>query len=120
MTERTERNHRRTGAIYEQLAAEYLEQKGYRVLERNYYTRAGEIDLIARDGRYLVFVEVKYRKNDGEGHPLEAVDSRKQGRIRRAAQAYLYVHHLPQDTPCRFDVVGILGETVLHVEDGFS
>ena len=56
----------------------------------------------------------------GQGHPLEAVDSRKQGRIRRAAQAYLYMHHLPQDTPCRFDVVGILGETVLHVEDGFS
>lgn len=116
----TERNRRKTGAAYEQLAAEYLEQKGYRILERNYYTRTGEIDLIARDGRYLVFVEVKYRKDARDGHPLEAVDSRKQGRIRRAAQVYLHARKLPLDTPCRFDVVGILGEEVTHVEDGFS
>lgn len=116
----TERNRRRIGAEYEELAAEYLKKKGFRILERNFYTKAGEIDLVARDGRYLVFVEVKYRRDAREGDPLEAVNSRKQGRIRRAAQVYLKLHHLGEDTPCRFDVVGILGEAVTHVEDAFS
>ena len=116
----TEKNRRRVGAEYEQQAAEYLERKGFRILERNYYTRAGEIDLIARDGTYLVFVEVKYRKDARDGHPLEAVDLRKQGRIRRAARVYLRFHNYGEDTPCRFDVVGILGEAVTHVEDAFS
>lgn len=114
-----QRNRRRTGAEYEQQAARYLEEKGYRVLERNFYTRSGEIDLIARDGRYLVFLEVKYRKNGRDGHPLEAVDLRKQSRIRRAAQVYLLRNGYDAEQPCRFDVIGILGEELMHVEDAF-
>lgn len=112
-------NRRRTGAEYEQQAAQYLEKKAYRILERNFYTRSGEIDIIARDGRYLVFLEVKYRKDKREGHPLEAVDRRKQARIRRVAQFFLLRHGYGTDTPCRFDVIGILGGELIHVENAF-
>ncbi len=112
-------NRRRTGARYEQQAAEYLEKKGYRILERNFYTRSGEIDIVARDGRYLVFLEVKYRKDIRDGHPLEAVDVRKQERIRQAARFFLLRSGYGEETPCRFDVIGILGGELLHVEDAF-
>ena len=74
-------NRRKIGQEQEELAAKYLEEKGYEILERNYRIRTGEIDLIARDARYLVFIEVKYRKNLQMGDPLEAVDVRKQQRI---------------------------------------
>lgn len=83
-------NRRKIGQKHEELAAKYLEEKGYEILERNYRIRTGEIDLIARDDRYLVFVEVKYRKNLQMGDPLEAVDSRKQQQIYRTARYYLH------------------------------
>lgn len=76
-------NKRMEGSRYEQLAARYLEQKGMDVLELNYRCRTGEIDIIARDGGYLVFVEVKYRKTKRAGYALEAIDSRKAGQVRR-------------------------------------
>lgn len=72
------KNHRQVGADYEQAAGYYLEQFGYIVLEYNYRCRAGEIDLIAKDGDCLVFCEVKYRADSGKGNPLEAVNIRKQ------------------------------------------
>lgn len=111
---------RKTGFAYENKAAEYLEKKGYQIVQHNFYTRFGEIDLIARDGAYLVFVEVKYRAKSRGGHPLEAVDLKKQGRIKRAAQFYFLRHGLPEDIPCRFDVVGILKEDIYHVENAFE
>ena len=74
-------NKRMAGSRYEQLAARYLEQKGMDVLELNYRCRTGEIDIIARDGGYLVFVEVKYRKTKRAGYALEAIDSRKAGQV---------------------------------------
>ena len=70
-------NKRQTGSEYEQKAAQYLQAKGVHVLELNYRNRKGEIDLIARDGDYLVFVEVKYRKDTRKGAPEEAVNYRK-------------------------------------------
>ncbi len=112
-------NKRATGGRYEEMAAAFLQEKGYRILERNYRDRYGEIDLIARDGRYLVFVEVKYRHSSASGYPEEAVDSRKQARIRHAASYYLYSRHYPEDTPCRFDVVAILGSEVRLIADAF-
>lgn len=117
--QKAQTNRRRTGARYERQAAEYLEKKGYRILERNFYTRYGEIDIIARDGRYLVFLEVKYRRDAGEGHPLEAVDLRKQNKIRKTARFFLQRHGYRGDEPCRFDVIGILGGELVHVEDAF-
>ena len=111
---------REIGSFYEQKAAEYLQKKGYRILKQNFYSRFGEIDLIARDGGYLVFVEVRYRTNGRGGHPLETVDIKKQGRIRRSAQFYLLRHGFSENTPCRFDMVGILGEEIIHLENAFS
>ena len=112
-------NKREVGGRQEEAAAAYLANLGYRLVERNYRCARGEIDLICRHGRYLVFVEVKYRADEGKGSPFEAVDSRKQGRIRPTAEYYLYSHGLPEDTPCRFDVVGILGENVEVMENAF-
>lgn len=104
-------NRRTTGARYEQEAAGYLEQQGLKILERNYRCREGELDLIARDGSYLVFVEVKYRKNTAMGDPAEAVHYHKQQHIQKTARYYLYSHQYAEDTPCRFDVVCILGSS---------
>src|SRR5256885_3380211 len=73
----------------ERAAARFLEARGYRILERNYRTRRGEIDLIAEDGRILVFVEVKVRLDDRFGGPAAAITRAKQARIARLAQQYL-------------------------------
>ena len=112
-------NRRRTGAEYEEKAAEYLEGLGWRILERNYRCRTGEIDLIAKEGGYLVFVEVKYRATGAKGSALEAVDRKKAAQVRRVAGIYLYEKRLPEDTPCRFDAVGIDREAVTHIRDAF-
>lgn len=113
------------GAWGERLAGEYLRKKGLRLLETNFRCRFGEIDLICRDKKYLVFVEVKLRKDDRFAAPREFVDFRKQQRLKTTAEFYLSIHDL--DVPCRFDVVEIyapLGmETqspiIHHLEDAF-
>lgn len=105
--------------MYERATAYYLEQQGYVILEYNYRCRAGELDLIARDGEYLVFCEVKYRKSRGKGDPLEAVDRRKQLRIYQCAQYYLTEKHLGE-IPCRFDVIGIEGRRVVLIKNAFQ
>lgn len=105
---RKRKNNRRTGSIYEQKAGVYLERLGYRILEYNYRCRQGEIDIIAMDGEYLVFCEVKYRSDSSKGMPEEAVDIRKQRIISKCALYYMNAHGLFH-VPCRFDVIGILG-----------
>ena len=112
----TERNRRRLGAEKEQKAGKYLEDAGYEILEYNYRCRAGEIDIVAKDGNYLVFCEVKYRSGTGSGHPLEAVDFRKQKIISRCALYYLTRGGI-QDVPCRFDVVSMTDEEILVVRN---
>lgn len=112
-------NKRAVGTAYEKAAGVYLETQGYRILEYNFRNRRGEIDIVARDGRCLVFVEVKYRKDDRAGNPLEAVDYRKQRSICRTARYYLMAHHLGMDTPCRFDVVAVEGKKIRIVKDAF-
>lgn len=113
-------NKRQTGTAYEEKAARYLEEKGYQILERNYRCRQGEIDLIARDGSCLVFIEVKYRRDDRLGYPAEAVDGRKQLHIQRAAAWYCYTHQIPEWHPCRFDVISITGEETEHIINAFE
>ena len=93
----------------EEAAARHLLSLGYIILERRFRTRAGEIDLVARDGDTLVFVEVKARTSLACGRPAEAVDGRKRGRIVRAASLYL-ARHGGGEAPCRFDVVEVLIE----------
>lgn len=79
-------------------------------MERNFRCRNGEIDLIARDGRYLVFIEVKYRKDRRSGSSFAAVGKQKQRTILKVALFYLIRKGFQDDIPCRFDVVGIDGE----------
>ena len=112
-------NRRQIGTEEEALAAEFLEGRGYRIVERNFRCRLGEIDLIARDGSVLVFIEVKYRKTGAYGDPAEAVDARKQARILRTARYYMTRYHISEDTPCRFDVVAVLGSNVRLIRDAF-
>ena len=102
-------NQREKGAYWEQKAGAYLESIGYEILEYNYRCRMGEIDIVARQGGYLVFVEVKYRRDGQTGDPLEAVDRAKQRRISRTAQYYCLTHGYGETTPCRFDVAAVLG-----------
>jgi putative endonuclease len=91
----------------ERQASLYLEKKGLAIIERNFRTRSGEIDLIARDKKDLVFVEVKTRSGTDFGTALEAVNSRKCRQIIRVAQEYL-LQQDGFDQPIRFDVIGIL------------
>lgn len=95
------------GKAGEQLAAEQLVLKGYSILQRNYRTRAGEIDIIARQGKTLVFAEVKTRSTELFGSPAAAVTPRKQAQISRVAEEYLIRENL-FDSPARFDVISIL------------
>ena len=113
---------RASGAWGEDLALRYLTDRGYQLVERNYRTRYGELDLVLRQGTTLVFVEVKLRRGTGYGDPLEAVTPRKQAAIRSLARQYL-AQRAPAFEDARFDVVGILasgGEPrIVHVEDAF-
>ena len=90
------------------------------ILERNFRCRQGEIDLIARDGDYLVFVEIKYRKNKGSGWAVEAVDRRKQEKIRRVALYYIVKTKRPLDIPCRFDVLGFDGARITWIKNAYE
>lgn len=101
---------RSVGERGEDLAMRYLAGKGYSLVERNYRTRRGEVDLVVRRENVLVFVEVKLRRGSSFGDPLEAVTPRKQGRLRLAAEEYLA--ELAEEVllgldEIRFDVVGI-------------
>jgi putative endonuclease len=104
------------GRLGEELASRRLRSLGYEILERNYRCRLGEIDLVARDGDVLVFVEIKTRKNRPLGEAKEAVNRRKQGQLSRVALAYLKSKKL-WDTKARFDVVAIgVGEGKEKIE----
>ena len=103
----------------EAAARGYLTRAGYRIVDCNFRTRFGEIDIIAQAGEYLVFVEVKYRADASKGNPLEAVGPAKQERVRRTAAWYLMKKGISQEVPCRFDVVGILGKEIVLVADAF-
>lgn len=112
-------NKRKTGQEQEVKAACFLKTQRYQILERNYRCKKGEIDLIAREGQYLVFVEVKYRSTNESGLPEEAVDLRKQRQISRVPAWYLTEKGLDIYTPCRFDVVAIEGEEIRLYRDAF-
>lgn len=108
----------------EDLAAGYLQHIGLRIITRNYRQKSGEIDIIARDKEYLVFVEVKTRKSLKFGQPFEAVTAKKQAQISRVAMDYITRNKL-HDHPVRFDVVSILmskdGKTdITHLANCFE
>lgn len=113
-------NRRQTGTAYERRAGEYLKEQGYELIGYNFRCRQGEIDIIARDGRYLVFVEVKYRADNAAGNPLEAVTAAKQRTISKVASYYCLTHGYGTYTPCRFDVAAILGEQIKVIQNAFD
>jgi putative endonuclease len=112
----------------EQLAADYLEKKGYRIIARNYRYHRNEIDIIALHRRKIRFIEVKTRSSTEKGHPAEAVTPQKQMEIIKAARAYL-AFCVEEECDCQFDVIAILVENmqenrigsyvVEHFEDAF-
>ena len=90
------------------------------ILKHNYRCRQGEIDLIARDKEYLVFVEVKYRSQNRAGYSLDAVNAAKQKKISKVARYFLAAEYHCTEIPCRFDVIGI-DEGCLHwIKDAFG
>ena len=97
---------RALGGQIEQWAAKYLTQRGYLILEHNYHTQFGEIDLIARQNNQIVFVEVKARSSARFGQPTEAVTPRKLQKIIKAGQHYLKQHSLSH-LPARIDVLAV-------------
>ena len=103
----TETASKTLGILGEGLAFSFLSQKGYKVLLKNYENSLGEIDLIARHGESLVFIEVKTRSSSAMGDPAEAVTPHKRRQVVRVAQSYLNRYGI-RDVPCRFDVVSIL------------
>ena len=119
-----------TGREGEEVAAAFLEAKGFRVMERNYRFERSEVDLVCflparrwEDGGEMVFVEVKTRRGTGFGQPEEAVTPEKQRHLVRAARAWLHERKM-EGTPARFDVVSILMEAgaepdIRHLENAF-
>jgi putative endonuclease len=97
----------RPGQRGEDLACDFLVKKGYQLIERNYTYGKGELDIIAKDGEILVFVEVKSRFNLEYGPPELGITKKKQSQVRRVAEAYLHEKDIV-DTDCRIDVVAIL------------
>lgn len=97
------------GKQAEKHACEFLQKQGFRLLEKNYSCRLGELDLIMLQDTKLIFVEVKYRNKTQYGYASEAVDSRKQKKIILSAQYFLQQHPHYSDMVCRFDVVSFTG-----------
>ena len=114
----------RRGAWGEAAAATFLEKQGYCMVARNVTVRGGEIDLIAQQGRFLVFVEVKTRRSDKFSHACEAVDAAKQRRLILTAQHWLSTH--PTSLQPRFDVIEVYGSEhdpahrIHHIQNAFD
>src|SRR3954453_21449454 len=112
------------GGRGENMAAKYLRNQGYKIIERNFRCAIGEIDIIARDGKTLVFAEVKTRVSDDPATPEEQVNSNKQHQITKAARFFLSRYGTPQPA-ARFDVIAIVwpqgrDPQIRHVTDAFE
>lgn len=114
--------HNELGSRGEDLAAKYMEEHGFIVLDRNWHHGHRELDLVVRDSRQLVIVEVKTRSSEAFGRPEEAVGSRKIRSIVSSADSYMKLHQI--DLPVRFDIITViadsrLGDRIEHIEDAF-
>ncbi|MBR6789218.1 MAG: YraN family protein [Clostridia bacterium] len=115
------KNNKTIGNNGEKIAEEYLKSKGYLILDRNFQTELGEIDIIASKDEYLVFVEVKAKRGDGFGYPSEAVTLSKQRKIAMVASQYVKVN-MYFGSAMRFDVIEVyLAENrINHIENAFD
>ena len=100
---------REQGQYTESLACQYLEDKGFKLLERNFHCRFGEIDLIMLQNNSLVFVEVRYRRSNNFGSGAESVTTNKQSKLIKTASVYLQQHAKLSKYPARFDIISISG-----------
>ncbi len=112
----TTRTSRNIGAIAEDMAVAYLEENNLILLTRNYHCRRGEIDLIMQDGNFLVFIEVRYRKNNHYGSAAESVTRQKQQRLLTTAEYFLQNEKQNADNACRFDVITLSGQQNPQIE----
>ena len=110
-------NKKKTGTAYEVIAAEYLKKQGIQILEMNYRTFRGEIDIIGKEKDTLIFIEVKYRKNASYGQPWEAISVDKQKRICYVANYYLLNNKWKWQI--RFDVISICGDEIMWFPNAF-
>lgn len=111
------------GSEGEILAVRYLKRQGYAIIARNFTTRVGEIDIIAKDGETIVFVEVKTRTNDAFGAPFESINAAKKKKLTNAAS--LFLKSLKKETPARFDIISIIrhpsgNNRIQHIKDAFE
>ena len=97
----------KTGLAGERITIKYLRKYRYKIIQRNFKSKYGEIDIIAKDGEYLCFVEVKARTSTSFAEPYESVDYKKQRKIHRLAKIWLSIHKL-DNSLCRFDIVSLL------------
>ncbi len=113
--------HNQTGQTGEDLAVEYLEQQGYRILHRNWRFGKGEIDIVCLRGPFIVFAEVKTRSTGFFGQPEEAVGKMKKRAIIRAANAYVQMNDIQKEV--RYDILSVIlkkqSHSVRHIEDAF-
>ncbi|PKK96130.1 MAG: YraN family protein [Tenericutes bacterium HGW-Tenericutes-4] len=107
-----------TGNYGEQLAVRYLKKQKYEIIEQNFITKLGEIDIIAKENDTLVFIEVKTRKTAEFGLPREAVTKYKQNKIRQVATDYLK-QNKSLNSLCRCDVIDILDDNITHIKNAF-
>lgn len=107
MNRKGTKSQRVKGKIGEDVAVNYLKQNGYEILEQNYFYNHGEIDIVAKDGNVLVFVEVKSRRSTRFGEPEESVTPKKQELLRRTAEGYVSEKNIGE-MDCRFDVVSVI------------
>ncbi len=115
----TKINKRKLGEKAESIICSYLEEKGYIILEKNFRCHFGEIDIIAKDKDYIVFMEVKYRKNVALGYPEEAVTLSKQQKIIKTSLYYIQQNHISVNANYRYDVISILGNRVTLIKNAF-
>lgn len=112
-------NNRDVGAKKEAAAASFLQKQGIRILQKNFRSRNGEIDLIGQDEDTLVFFEVKYRSGVTRGYPVEAVGYAKQKQICRTADFYRVRYCIPENYGMRFDVIAIQGQDITWIKNAF-
>ena len=113
-------NKRETGSKYESMVCEYLTDRGYRILDRNFISRYGEIDIIAANEGYICFIEVKFRKDRGSGLPEEAISTAKIRKICKTSAYFMYLHPQYSGLQIRFDVASVLSDEINYYENAFE
>ncbi|MCI8805740.1 MAG: YraN family protein [Clostridiales bacterium] len=112
------KNNCEKGRIGEKIAVRYLENRDFDIIALNYRTSFGEIDIIAKDKEYIVFIEVKFRNNLEYGYPREAVGKTKQKNIIKTAYSFISENNI-QNMNFRFDVIEVCRDTVNYIENAF-